>query len=227
MPEVMEAEVFDLGVFYGRRDGLLGPPEVALSLAVREDERRPVQRTGEAPDDAPHGGGQRDVPGLAVLRARDGEHPGLKVHVLPPQAKELALAATGALVSKTEVSSPGELHLYRGTGAPFAAEIASQRLSDIPSRCFTVRLGLTCNHGRAEQRVAARPTVLGLAFAAHPARPRRAAPPSGVPHRSLEQSAHDPSACADITGDLSCRLPTRRPSPRLSSAAAPWEARRD
>jgi hypothetical protein len=98
---------------------------------------------------------------------------------------------------------PGTMHLYRSTGATLVAEIASGPLSDILSRCFTGRLGFHVHHGRAEPRVAARATVLGLAFAADPERFPPGRPPSGVPHRRLEQSAHDPGAFADITGDLS------------------------
>ena len=77
------------------------------------------------------------------------------------------------------------------------------------------------HHGLAEQRVAARATVLTAAYAAHPERF-----PGGLPHppaRPVEVWINPPKTLAPSKASSSTQpsyLPTRAPSPSLSSIAA-------
>lgn len=54
VPKVVKPKIFDLGLADGRRNGFLAPPEVSVTLAVREDENSPVQRTREPSQNGPH-----------------------------------------------------------------------------------------------------------------------------------------------------------------------------
>src|SRR5262249_28834384 len=65
------------------------------ALAVRKDEGGAVQRARKPSEDSAHPRSKRDVSSLAILRARDGQHAGSQVDVLPAESEKLALAEPG------------------------------------------------------------------------------------------------------------------------------------
>lgn len=71
----MEAGIFDLSGAESRRNGLLGPPQIAV----------------EGPD----GRGSGERVGPAILRLGDGENIALEVYVTPAQPEQLAPAKAG------------------------------------------------------------------------------------------------------------------------------------
>ena len=92
MPEVMEAAIFDPGGCQGLRNGLLGPPEVALALAVGEHKGLAVERAWPTGKERSHCRGHRHVASFPILAPRDGHDSSLEVHIAPTEPQEFSLA---------------------------------------------------------------------------------------------------------------------------------------
>ena len=146
-----------------------------------------------------------------------------------PAARLQRQPVLGGAVQDAEVPAglPGALRLDPGCPRPLPRLLPLVQHRAPSQRPRPADARTTCTHGLAEQRVAARATVLATAYAAHPERF-----PAGLPHppaRPVEVWINPPKIPAPLQtspANLPSPLAHAAPSPSLSAIAAPWEARR-